>query len=100
MTINYRITGSLPATWEDFFCDGPYKNITLVSRTEHESCDFDDEPSDGSDGWLDIIVDVDVICEDIAKLAIAEALGIDNPDDIVIEQAGFCQSVSLARKSD
>lgn len=90
--VTYSISGSLPAPWEDFFCvDKTHPHITLMTRANAEDCGG--EYGDGSDGWLDIIIDVDVICEDIARLAIADALGIDNPEDIVIDQARFAQSV-------
>ncbi len=90
--IVFRISGSLPASWEDFICVGKaHPNITLMTRVNAEQCGVED--SDGSDGWLDLVLDVDTICEDVARLAIADALGIDNPEDIVIDQDGFCQSV-------
>ena len=90
--VKFRISGALPAPWEDFFCVEPtHPHITLMTRANADECGG--EYGDGSDGWLDIIVDTDTICEDIARLAIADALGIDNPEDIVIEQALFCQSV-------
>lgn len=90
--VNYRILGAFPCPWEDFFCPaGTHPNITLMTRAEAE--ENGGEYGDGSDGWLDIIIDVDSICEDIARLAIAEALGIDNPEHVIIEQERFAQSV-------
>lgn len=89
--VRFRISGTLPAPWEDFLClDKSHPNLTLMTRANADECGG--ECGDGSDGWLDLILDVDTICEDIARLAIADALGIDNPENIVIEQAGFCQS--------
>lgn len=90
--IRFRIAGTLPAPWEDFLAlDGNRPNITIMTRANADECGG--EFGDGSDGWLDIIVEVDCIDLDIARLAIADALGIEDPEDIVIEQAGFCQSV-------
>ena len=90
--IIFRISGTLPAPWEDFRCIAKtHPNVTLMTRVNAELCGVED--GDGSDGWIDIVLDVDEICEDVARLAIADALGIDNPEDIVIEQEGFCQSV-------
>lgn len=87
----FRISGSLPAPWEDFFCiDKSRPHITIMTRANADECGG--EYGDGSDGWLDLILDVDIIDEDVARLAIADALGIDNPENVVIEQAGFCQS--------
>lgn len=88
----FRISGSLPAPWEDFVCadeSGPH--ITLMTRANAEACG--QECSDGSDGWLDIVIDVPEIGIDVARLVIAEALGIEDPEDVIIEQAGLCQSV-------
>lgn len=96
LPVVYRISGSLPASWEDFFCaDGRYPHATIYTKAEVDSLrdEFGDPPAGVNDGWLDIVVDVDCIDLDVARLALADALGIDNPEDIVIEQAGVCQSV-------
>lgn len=88
----FRISGTLPAPWEDFLSlDKSRPNITIMTRAEAD--EFGGEYGDGSDGWLDLILDVHIIDEDVARLAIADALGIDNPEDVIIEQIGFCQSV-------
>lgn len=89
--IRFRISGSLPAPWEDFLAlDQNYPNITIMTRANADDCGG--EYGDGSDGWCDLILDVDLIDEDVARLAIADALGIDNPEHVLIEQVGFCQS--------
>ncbi len=90
--VTFKICGSLPAPWEDFLAttDG-YPNVTIMTRDEADDNGYeDDDPDD--DGWLDIVVDVDCIDLDVARLALSYALNIDNPEDIVIAQAGFCQS--------
>lgn len=106
MPIIYSISGSLPASWEDFFCrDGGYPSITIMTKSEADAdaAKFSVEPSEAvaaalaeaptDSKWLDIVVDVPTIDEDVARLSIAEAIGIDNPEDIVIEQIGVCESV-------
>lgn len=90
--VNFRISGSLPAPWEDFLSLTPgVPNVTLMTRDNAEEDGYEEDDPD--DGWLDIVVDVDLIDEDVARLAIADALGIANPEDICISQARFCQSV-------
>lgn len=90
--VTFKIHGSLPAPWEDFFSeDARYPHVTIVTRAEAD--DFPPDVPVIDDGFLDIVVDVDVIDLDVARLALADALGIDNPEDIVIEQAHWCQSV-------
>ncbi len=90
-TVRFRISGSLPAPWEDFLCiDKNHPNVTIMTRANAEDCGG--EYGDGSDGWLDLILDVESIDEDVARLAIADALGIANPEDVIIEQVGICQS--------
>jgi hypothetical protein len=90
MTV-FTISGSLPAPWEDFFCrEGNYPHFTLMTRENADACG--EENGDGTDGWIDLILDVAVIDEDIARLAIAESLGISNPEEIEIVQQAWCQS--------
>lgn len=106
MSIIYSITGSLPASWEDFLSrDGCYPNVTIMTKAESDADEakvgvnpdetvtaaLADAPSDSK--WLDIVVDVPTITEDVARLAIAKAIGIDNPEEIVLEQMGVCESV-------
>ncbi len=91
--ISFKISGSLPSSWEDFFslCDG-VPHITLMTRVEFDDCDCDADTATPA-GWLDIVVDVPYIDNDTARLAISDALGIANPDDIAIIEAGFCRAV-------
>jgi len=90
--VNFRISGAFPCPWEDFLSLNPaVPHITLMTRANADEDGYPD-PDDPDDGWLDIVVDVPFIDDDVARLAIADALGIDNPEDIHIEQAGFCQS--------
>lgn len=88
----FRISGSLPAPWEDFICADETKSphITLMTKANAEACG--EENGDGSDGWLDIVVDAPAIDIETARRTIAGALGI-NARDVAIEEAGFCQSV-------
>lgn len=91
----YSIPGSLPASWEDFFsCDSRYPHVTILTKAEFDSAraEFGDPPA-ADDGWLDIVVDVSCIDLDVARLALADALGVDNPEDIVITERGVCASV-------
>lgn len=90
--IKYKITGNLPAPWEDFISqDHPnHPHFTLMTRKESEGAGGP-ESADGADGWVDRILDVEAIDEETARLTIAEALGV-SPDDIAIEQEGWCQS--------
>jgi hypothetical protein len=92
--IHFRISGAFPCPWEDFYSldRAAAPHITMMTRANADEDGFPDSgPSD--DGWLDIVVDVPFIDEDVARLAIADALHIANPEDIHIEQAGWCQSV-------
>lgn len=88
----FRISGSLPAPWEDFICadETAAPHITLMTKANAEVCG--EENGDGSDGWLDIVVDAPAIDLELARRTIADALGI-TADDVVIEEAGLCQSV-------
>lgn len=101
--IVYRISGTLPAPWEDFFAPAGsgYPNITIHTADDLKedlllpegsaAPELSSVPS--ADGWLDVVVDLPNICEDAARLAIAEAIGVADPERIVIDQAGVCQSV-------
>ncbi|HEY9785884.1 MAG TPA: hypothetical protein V6D17_10815 [Candidatus Obscuribacterales bacterium] len=91
--IKFKITGTLPAPWEDFISlDHPrYPHFTLMTRKEAEG-PGGVEDSDGSDGWVDRTLDVESIDEETARRTIAEALAVP-ADDIVIEQEGWCRSV-------
>lgn len=90
--VTFKISGSLPAAWEDFFSQtAGVPNISIYTRDE--TAGFEDAPSGGSDGWLDIVVDCRSICIDVARLAIAEALGIENPEHVCIVEAGLCRSI-------
>ncbi len=90
--VTFKIYGMLPAPWEDFFSlDQRYPNVTIMTRDNADDDGYEDDDPD--DGWLDLVVDIDAICLDCARLALADALGIDNPEDIIIVQEGWCQSV-------
>lgn len=97
MDIVFTSPGGLPAPWEDFIAqDKSVPNFTISTRWSSEE-DAETFPSldlqETVDGWVDIDVDVSEIDEDVARLAIAYHLGIDNPELIVIQQKRFCQSV-------
>lgn len=94
--VTYSISGSLPSSWEDFFSrDDRYPHVTITTKAEHDNdcAEWGDIPPSEPDGWLDLIVDVSCIDLDVARLALAEALGIDNPEDIIIVQRGVCQAI-------
>ncbi len=91
--VTFKISGSLPSPWEDFLSlsDG-VPNITIMTLAEAVDNGFEfDDPV--SDGWLDLVIDVPCIDADAARLAIADALAIGDPEDIVIIEAGFCRAV-------
>lgn len=92
MAIKYKITGTLPARWEDFLAeDHPrYPHFTLMTRAEAEG-PGGTEDGDGQDGWVDRALDVEAIDEALARSTIADVLGV-SPDDIVIAQEGWCQA--------
>ena len=90
--VTYKISGTLPAPWEDFFSrTAGFPNVTIMTRENACSCGYEDDAPD--DGWLDIVLDLDCIDVDAARLAIACALGIAAPEEIVIIQDGWCQAV-------
>ncbi len=90
---SFKISGSLPSSWEDFFSlsDG-VPSITIMTRAEFDDCDCESDNAT-PDGWLDIVVDVPYIDLDVARLAIADALKIADPDDIHIIVTGVCRAV-------
>lgn len=92
--VHFKISGTLPAAWEDFLAlDAGVCNISIYSRSALEQSGIDaDAPETCPDGWLDIVVDCESVCCDIARLAIADALGIANPEHVVIVESAFCQS--------
>ncbi|MBX9686678.1 MAG: hypothetical protein K2X27_08250 [Candidatus Obscuribacterales bacterium] len=90
--IGFSIEGNLPALWEDFIpCSEVFPRITLMTKEEaaHSACETG---YCAEDNWLNLIVDVRVIDEDVARLALAEALGIDNPEMIAIIEKGLSQT--------
>ena len=90
--VKYFVGGVLPTSSDgDFFTDHPgYPNVTIITKQELDASGYtlDGDVTTADDGWLDIIVYVDVIDLDVARLALADALGIADPDSIVIEPLG------------
>lgn len=95
MSIIFTIWGKLPEPWEDFITNDPKlsPSFTIMTRTEADR-DIDDTADDeeSSTDWLEIVLDVPEITEDLAKAAIAEAIGVP-VESIVIEQKGTAQSI-------
>lgn len=88
--ITFRISGSLPAPWEDFIPqDSSHPCITLMTAENAERCGVED--GDGSDGWVDRILEVAEIDEAAARATIAEIIGV-KPEDIKIECENWAQS--------
>ncbi len=86
--ITFKISGALPSTWEDFLSLVPgIPSVTIYTAAEFAEC------GGGTDGWLDVVVDVDAIDEDVARLGIADALGLSNPEEIAILQLGVCRAI-------
>ncbi len=104
MKYTYRILGLLPAPWEDFFpinADGTRDD----TRNCVTICTAAEAASDGNpvlanalpvlheDGFYDAVVNIACIDEDVARLVLADVLGVANPEDIQIVQAGVAISV-------
>lgn len=88
--IKFRISGTLPAPWEDFIPEDPsLPRITLMTADNAERCGVED--GDGSDGWVDRVLAVHEIDDAIARATIAEILGVAT-ESIVIEAEGWAQS--------
>lgn len=98
--MRFKISGTLPAPWEDFVAQEPaVPNITIC--TKENDVEFGDGVSDPVStsykgpkdlGWEDIVVDCEAITLDIARTEIAKYLGL-KPEDIEIEQTGVVQAV-------
>ncbi len=84
--ICYRILGTLPAPWEDFYSlTGKYPGVTLYAQGAGEGdSTFDPE-------WRDASVLTAEVTECGARQAIAEVLGVE-VYRIVILQAGICEA--------
>lgn len=76
----------LPASFGDFVAvDHPrYPHFTLMTREDAERCG--PEESDGSNGWVDRILDVAEIDEATARSAIAAVLGVEPGEiEVIVE---------------
>lgn len=98
MSLVFIIPGGLPAPWEDFIAQdkslAPNFTISTKRSSDEDAETFPNlDPQETTDGWVDIDIDVPEIDEDVARLAIADHLGIDNPELIIIQQKCFCQSI-------
>ncbi|MBX9686218.1 MAG: hypothetical protein K2X27_05920 [Candidatus Obscuribacterales bacterium] len=91
--VTFKIPGSLPAPWEDFLSlNTGLPSLTIMTRANADEDGFDADAKI-DDGWLDLVVDVDYIDLDVARLVIADALGIENPEEIEIIESRSCRSV-------
>lgn len=88
--VTFRITGTLPAPWEDFIPqDTSLPRITLMTADNVARCGVED--GDGSGGWVDRVLDVHEIDDATARATIAEIIGVDAAQ-INIESEGWAQS--------
>lgn len=84
--IKYRITGSLPAPWEDFLCVGKtHPNVTVLG------CNEDIGGEEETEKWYLIQVDEEEVTDAIARRAIASCLECF-PEEIEIIEEGFIQA--------
>ncbi len=86
--IHYDIDIILPASFGDFIAwdHQKYPHVTLMTTDDAEL--HGAETSDGSNGWVDRILDVPAIDEGIARAALAEILGV-SVDQIEIAVKGW-----------
>jgi hypothetical protein len=93
--IEFVITGSLPAPWEDFLPqshDHPHFTIVALRAPDQEDGCSHTEPGVFPDGdWVNIYLDVELIDEPTARLEIANYLKVP-PDQISIVQQDECQA--------
>lgn len=90
--IIFVISGELPCiTFEDFMSNQDV-HFTIMTKSEYdgEECSNGDEFENGR--WYDIVIDENFITEEIAKKVIAEKLGCDT-NDVIIIQRGEISSV-------
>ena len=71
---------SFPANLVDVkSVDEAYPHITFVTRKEFERAGEEED-----EGWLFIVLDVEIIDLETTRKAIAEAIGV-KPEDVIIE---------------
>lgn len=87
--IEYEITGSLPAPWEDFYSNNQGSpNVTIITEANRQSFD---PASEECNGWIVIFIEGDLLTEERAKEELAKVNKVA-PDQITILMEGFAQA--------
>ena len=85
----YRISGTLPAPWEDFFPEDNNKHPKItIKKARYENIEISDE--EGEEGWIDVSLTEFMITREIA---IKMLRFITDEEDIELIEDGKCQSV-------
>lgn len=86
--ITFTILGELPCAWFEDFMSEQRVHFTIMTKEEYE--DEDEECSDGEEFknglWYDIVIDEKFITEEIAIKIIAEKLGCNISDIIIVQK--------------
>jgi len=87
----YRISGRLPAPWEDFYPvdNNKHPKIT-IKRARYENIEVSDE--EGEEGWIDVSLTDFMITKDIALKVLKF---ITDEEDIELIEDGIFQSIQL-----
>lgn len=87
--IHYKITGSLPAPWEDFYTKHPgAPNVTIITEQARQE---DDEDTEHEPGWVTLFLPGDSLTATQAIEALAQINKIAK-NEILLEEENFAQS--------
>ena len=85
----YRISGKLPAPWEDFFPEDNNKHPKItIKRARYENIEISDE--EGEEGWIDVSLTVFMITREVALKMLKF---VTDDDDIELIEDGKIMSV-------
>jgi len=87
--IHYKITGSLPAPWEDFYTKhSGAPNVTIITEANRQP---DDEDTEQEPNWITLFLPGNFLTKEqaIASLASINKVGVG---EISLEEENFAQS--------
>lgn len=90
--IVYKILGTLPAPYEDFYSQNPdYPHLTISAQSDEAE---EDSGGEIVDGFINCVVpDVAMIDDALARQIIAAKIADATADDVEIIADGICQAV-------
>ena len=91
----YRTPGAFSAPWEDFIGQD-VQSVTITTLAYLRANNFGEEEVEDiietSDGWLEVVLDVPEVTEEIAREWLAVVNNVQ-PQDVTIEAKRFCFSM-------